>query len=546
MPLTIPSIDDVDQEAVDNQSATLTQLLQEYIPEADLKRGLLHDYVLHLSAIMSAVAQTNVKRITDSLSLKQIQADPTLADTDLVDNVLSNWGVVRITGAPATGQVTIALSERMTVVIPSNSVFTIAGRTFETTTVFAARTSSTDVISPTDKLLTASGSLWVFTIDVQDTANGASGNVKRGTPVTVSQPPPKFSTAYVEADFTGGVDDETNAQLMARLPSGLSAKLWGGRGNVDAMVRYQFPETIDLSVIGFGDPEMQRDKHLLWPGSSGGRADIYVRTSRAPLSLSISKTAALVSKVGAVGTWQFTLSRNDCPGFYEVEKILTAAQATTASGFQPSSDGRSYDLTDDQAGLLPDVTTAAEASYSYFQTATIQFADTVTDAGGLSLGATASYKVILRCMPLVKDIQNFLRDRDYGSSLGDALVKAVTPCFVSATMTLTVPRGTATVDTSALQQKVADAINTLGFTGRLAGSQAVKPVVDAYPQGSVTAVTLTGRLRRPDGTTLNLVGADSISIPDEPSKTVTGRTVGFLCSPTDVAITVVTATTPVV
>lgn len=546
MPLTVPSIGSIDQDTVDEQTALQKQLATEYNPSADLKRGVVGDYVLHLGAVLAAAGQENYKRLTSSLSLKTIQEDPTLADTDLVDNVLSNWGVTRKVGAPATGQVAIALSAQITVVVPEGALFTISGRTFAAKTVIASRISPADVVVPTDRLLVQAGNLWVFTVDVVDQANGEVGNVKRGASVSVSQPPPKFATAYVESDFSGGVDDETNAQLVARLPSGLAAKLWGGRGNIDALVRSQFPGVQDVSVIGFGDAEMLRDQHLLWPGATGGKTDVWVRSAKSFATTTVTKTATLVSKIGAVGTWQFTLSRDDVPGFYEIEKILTASQASSAAGFLPTSDVRSADLTDDLKGLLPAVANSTEAAYSYFQSAAVQFDDTVTDAGALSPGATASYRVVTRGMPDVKGIQNLLRDRSVGSSLSDALVRAVVPCFVSVTLTLNVPKGTAAPDTASLSQAVADAVNDMGFVSRLAASTAVAPVVAAYPKGSVTNVALVGRLRRPAGTVLNLVGTDSITLPDEPSGMVTSRTAAFLCTASDVAITVVEAALPAV
>jgi hypothetical protein len=42
----------------------------------------------------------------------------------------------------------------------------------------------------------------------------------------------------------------------------------------------KFPDIRDSSVIGAGDLEMTRDKHTVFPGSTGGYTDWYVGTTR--------------------------------------------------------------------------------------------------------------------------------------------------------------------------------------------------------------------------------------------------------------------------
>lgn len=540
MPLELPSLFDLDQTTVDNQRAVGTQLLQEYDPSLDLKRGVLHDYILALSAVMAAANQANTDRVLKSRSLKAIQDDPTLADDELVDHTLSNWGVTRREGAKATGEVAILLTNQVSVVVSDGTVFTISGQEFVTTATFASRLSTNDVLTDTDRLLVDAGSgTWLFTVTVEASVVGTAGNIAKGSVAETDTPPPLFSAAYANTDFTGGVDDETNEQLLARLPSGLAAKLWGGRDNIAGLIKYQFPDTSDVSVIGFGDSEMLRDHHSLWPGSTGGKCDIYVRSARAYQDVTLTKSASLLSKVGTVGTWQIILDRDDAPGFYEVVKILKTTMASTAGGFSVSSDVRSYDLTDDGEGLIPDITSATEAAYSPWQTATVQFADDVTDASGLSINSTANYLVVVRMLPDLRDIQDFLRQRERGSALCDELVKAVVPCFVSLTFTINLPPGSTAPDLPTLQQVVADTVNTLGFATRLTSSQISRPILEQVVAGAaVTGMSMTGRLRKPNGSIANLVGSESISLPSEPANLVTNRTTAFITASTAVAIAI--------
>jgi hypothetical protein len=58
------------------------------------------------------------------------------------------------------------------------------------------------------------------------------------------------------------------------------------------------------------------------------------------------------------------------------------------------------------------------------------------------------------------------------------------------------------------------------------------------PAGSaVTAVAMTGRLRRPDGTNVSLSGTSSLTITTDTANLVSSKTVCFFCKSSDVSVT---------
>jgi len=248
-------------------------------------------------------------------------------------------------------------------------------------------------------------------------------------------------------------------------------------------------------------------------------------------------TATLISISGSTSTWQFSLGKDVFPGFYEVTKIRRLDDSSLNSGFEITSDSRGYDLTGD--GFLPDIESVAEGAYSAFQTGTIQFVDTVSDVTTLVVGETAQYVCEITGVPLIKEIQSLVSSRDHRSWAADALIKAPVPCFTQITLTINKTAGDAAPDVDAIKAALASEVNRTGFIGRLDGSHLIDVVHGFITDDvSVTDLDLFGRIRRPDGSIQYLRDADSLVIPEQPSKMVTSKTVQFFTEVSDISINV--------
>jgi hypothetical protein len=293
------------------------------------------------------------------------------------------------------------------------------------------------------------------------------------------------------------------------------------------------------SIVGYGDAEMLRDQHTIFPVSYGGRVDWYIRGQETLQRLAVTVTATCISIAGSTSTWQFALNKNASPGFYEVTKIRRQLDANLNSGFEIILDSRSNDLTGD--GFIPDITTIAEGAYTAFQTAIIQFVDTVTLVSGLAVGQTALYTCELIGTPLIQEIQTLVSSRDVRSYAADALVKAPVPCFVQVTLTLNKTTGTM-VDADMIDKiklAIIGVVNRTDFVGRLDGSYIIEAVHGLITDNiSITQLDLLGRIRRPDGTLQYLRDPDSIVIPEQPVKMVTAKTVQFFAEVADVSVNV--------
>lgn len=539
MSVNVAKLDELDIDSVQQNHDLLRAMVQEDNPQIDVRRGVFDDLVNYYGAALATVNQENIDRLKRSQSLLEIEADPTLADDDVVDAVLSNFLIERKAGSAAAGSVTIVVSRLVSTTIAAGAQFTANGHTFSADTAYVARTDAANVQADTDRLLTEiSDGNYAFNIDVTADDVGSEGRISKNTAVVPTSPPPNYVEAYAASDFTGGEDVETNEDLLVRLQEGVAIKALSGRTTMQASLhaREEFSGVLDSSIIGMGDAEMTRDRHWIWPTSGGGRVDWYVRTQDRPQQLTLTKQATLVSVSDNAGVWQFSISKADAPGFYDVVDIVLDPDDSTTGGFSVVADTRSYDLTGDDE-FVPDITTAQEGCYSKYQTAVIQFEDTETPVSGLTVGTSKqTYYVTVRVMPLIEDIQDAMGERDTRNAAADLLVKAPIPCFLSLSMTVDQVRSREIAEDD-IRVALATYVNYSGFPGRLYAAALTKLVQNLLGDGdNVGNIDMFARIRRPDGTNKYIRSDEVLIIPDEPENLVTAKTAVFILEPADIGI----------
>ena len=296
---------------------------------------------------------------------------------------------------------------------------------------------------------------------------------------------------------------------------------------------------------------MQRDQHWLFPVSGGGRSDVYLRSQALPNKVEFNKTATVVRKTTDGAIWSFSIDRDDAPGFYEVTKIIIKGADATTSGYEVTSDTRNLDISG--SIYLPDVQTSLEGTYSKYQTATIEFLDTDTSVTDEECGCpdgeaiTKDYTVTVSVMPLIKELQEFLGDRQIIAPTGDVLVKGAIPCELSIGFDLERHNTTATVDTASIAKSLASYVNNLGFASVLYASALSRIIDEFLPTGiDAGSVDMFGRIRKPDGKIEYIRSDNVLKIPTDNAAFTSGRTTVFMLSADDVAINDTSISVPAV
>jgi hypothetical protein len=536
----VSDLNQLDPDSVNQVLERLITQLQAQNPTLDLKRGVFKDTLATYHAILETAIRTDLERYQSARSLQQIEADPSLADDTVVDEVLSNFGVTRREGTLAEGSVAIELSASRTVVVPAGSTFEANGLSYSATATFTARTSAAQVVTANDRLLSPlSNGNYLFVIEVQATAVGPEYKLEANELIIPNRSLANFVTSYATSTFSEGVATQTNAELITSLQEGIAAKTLSNRVNMRAWLGSypEFSSVTNQSIVGYGDAEMLRDQHTVFPVSFGGRVDWYVRGQQQLERLAATVLATLVSKEATSSTWQFSVSKTLLPAFYEITKIRRAADSVLNSGFEVTQDLRVNDLTGSE--FVPDIQTVAEGTYTAYQTSTIRFSDTVTDVSAIAIGSTASYACELVGTTLISEIQALVVNRDHRSYAADALIKAPVPCFVKVSMTINKASGDPEPDVDSIKSAIVDIVNQTGFIGRLDGSRIVE-AAHAFIQGnvSITDLDLLGRIRQPSGDSIYLRDADSLVVREDPINMVTAKTVQFFAEVSDISVDV--------
>jgi len=178
----ISSLDQLDATKVDTLLTQLTTQIQDNNSDLDLKRGVIHDIILYYHAVLEAAVRENLDRYQSARSLQQIEADPTIADTTTVSDVLSNWGITRREGTKASGEVVIVVNASTSVTISAGAVFEASGMKFTSDNSFTSTSNPAAVTNANDRFMTKlSDGNYLFTIFVTAESVGSASKLIANT-----------------------------------------------------------------------------------------------------------------------------------------------------------------------------------------------------------------------------------------------------------------------------------------------------------------------------------------------------------------------------
>ena len=522
---------DIDPELIDQAEEYMRQVLQEAAPSLDLSEGrVIRQLVVNTAAILHAVNRQDIENLVNSFSPVVIAADPDAADPDITDAVYGNYGIERFDGNKATGQISIIISALTTTAVPTSTVFTANGLNYVTSQPYVGVTAQESVVSSGERLIQErSDGTFFFTVPVTAEFVGETYRAQRGTRFTVSPAIGGMIDAQAAADFEGGLSAETNAELAARAQEGIAPKVFSGRAQIDALIADEFTEVKATSQVGFGDPEMLRDRHNIFGWSQGGKADLYVKTADVPAEIKLTKSCEYLGD----NAWRVILTRNDAPGFYLVTAIVPFGEDPLIGGLDVAFETRGLDLTAETDFVQQLEGGMVEGAYSRYQTAVVQFEDTSTPAE-TPVGATANYDVYVLRAPDIRGINDLTVDRSRRPPTGDYLPRAPVPALAAVSLKVSYRTSAGTVDTDAVKQAIFSRVNGLGFnTGRLPLSVITDAAHGAIELGGsyvITPLDLHAFIYPPDTVPLGRIelrDPDVLTIPNLPSRGVSQRTTCF-------------------
>ncbi len=527
--------------ATDDEIAAARDALVTYVqalwPRLSVRAGELADLVLGPAADALAAVDHRAEAAAASL-------DPETAlaaggyDEDVLAAALAGRGVTRLAATVASGDAALTFSDDVERTVPVGYRLATADGVYYATSgsTRLLPTTGTAVLA-TDVVLVADGAGgYAAVVAVAAEEDGADANRPAGTVLTADTALSNQTAAYAATDLAGGRDEETDAELLARLPAATAPRTTGSALGTQAVIQDAVPG-LEVSVVGFGHAAMRRGRSVL-SSQAPGRADAWVRTAD-PLGRERVTVTAVLEVVGPPGQWRFTLGTDDAPGKVYCEKVLQEGGTLTAVGMAPDSTTWGYDLTD--ADPVPDVRAAADAMFSRYATATVRFTDSATSTSGMTANVTTrDYDAVVRYVPGVDTAQAAVDAADVRAAGGDCLVRAACPVRVAVIAAATGPSGV-DLEAEEVEAAVAAAINAQGITSTIHASVVGAAAIALLPAGTTLQLsTWTGTVYATDGTATAISGSQGLSVTTDYSRGLDPDTVAFYCDAESVTGSVTT------
>ena len=226
----------------------ILSVLREEYPSLELQEG---DAIVDLLVKPLRLILQPVKLELELLKKRQsvtYASDMTLEDAE---DLASNFFVTRQRGARSRGTVRILLSSPTFLSITDQVRFS----TSDGLRFYPIRQ---QYINAETTALQQIGTLYYVDIGVIAEQEGDEYNIDPNT-ISVVEGIPNFVSATNPFSFEQGTASETKEQLLARTEQSLTERSLTSRRGITARLRSDYPDLRSVSVVGFGDPEMERD-----------------------------------------------------------------------------------------------------------------------------------------------------------------------------------------------------------------------------------------------------------------------------------------------
>lgn len=237
-----------DPFTVDMTTFINDRLVQAY-PDLATKDGdALTDLLNKPASLLWDPVVREIRRVKRNLSLQ----DPTALTTDEADALGANFFRDRRKGQLARGGARVYMTQPQNVSIsPVNFVTAKGGKHFFPREIQSARTE--EIILN----LNADG-LYYFDFNVVAAKTGTEYNIGPNELVSIANLPSAVRVSNLRR-FTSGEEEETAASFIGRMQREVGEKSLVTLRGIAAKLLDSFPEVNRLNVVGFNDPEMQRD-----------------------------------------------------------------------------------------------------------------------------------------------------------------------------------------------------------------------------------------------------------------------------------------------
>lgn len=434
----------------------------------------------------------------------------------------------------SVGEVLVEVSSSNSIIVPAGTEFSSSGGVFVPTRSVVLRSADRASNAANERLLSknAAGN-YQATIPVVASTAGELGNVSDGTTFTSSLSIPGLIRLSANADFVGGRDANDVSSMITAALSQYMGRTLGTRDQILSFLqtRSEVGNIQQAGVIGFGDPEMLRDKVFLSP-VGGGKADIYLASRDYPQTQTYNLTAATTNP-GVSSRLSLAIPRDIAPGYLN---ILSVTDSATGDALTIIDEKRGLDNSPELGLEVPYLEKPKHAAFSMFQTATLTLEYPNRELGA---GEELNVLVAIQSLPQIAEAQRLVSSREYRYVAGDTLVRAAIPMFLKIRIQLETSFTPQIPDAGAIKELISNEIMRRPMRPSITQSDLVQVISFLLPKDMyVSSVMFDGLLTMPAGNRVRYAETDIFEVPITLSEQISPRTVAMYTSIDDVQLTI--------
>jgi hypothetical protein len=233
--------------------------LRSEFPDLVLQRG---EPIDEIAVKPNRIFLEPFRRQISAVSRNQSLQDPTVLNDREADALAANYFSRRQRGAFSVGVARLYYSApRFSLIQPTNAVYTQDGLRFLPV--------ESQAITADDMVFNQSGSLFFFDVICRAEKQGEEYNIER-TQLIGIEGAPEVVKVENRIKFEEGGARETTSEFLARVEQELTEKSLVTFRGIRARVLKLFESVRSITVIGYNDPEMQRDIITGAPDSAYG------------------------------------------------------------------------------------------------------------------------------------------------------------------------------------------------------------------------------------------------------------------------------------
>lgn len=299
---------EINDSALTRADTFLTAFLTERIPDADFSEGgALRDFMVKAIAFVFAYLDAERQRVRTSQSLLALSREEESEEVaDAVNALLGNLLISRAGGRPARARVTLHFSQAVPVVLP------LQVRFYKDSAIAFQLDAPSSLSIPSSALTpvyNADGTVRDYTVVVNLRAwdVGTAYNISAGRFLKADAFSPFFTYAENLEDVVDGKNVETSSDMLARSGTAISTRNLVNATSIEAVLRENFPLVERVLSVGFGEPEMLRDRigaiYTGLPLHIGGKSDIYVKLPVVQTSVTLIPGVPVPRPDGVIATF---------------------------------------------------------------------------------------------------------------------------------------------------------------------------------------------------------------------------------------------------